>query len=333
METTGQTTSAGPAVVDAAAAGGGTSGSTPAAQEPRWPLGAARCADRLAEATGLPVRYEDIETLADLGLLPVVDHYKGRPLYDLDAVDAAAGTETLAVAVAARQEWFAASMSPRAAAARLGWTDDELTRETRARDITPGRWGRYARPDVEALAADMDLCDRLHRARTVDAGRAAEVLEVRRVELDHLVAAGLIRPVHRAGESCPDDRADVSIGLFNVGELEDLREIDDIDWETVRGVRPGRPSPLRELMPALPTRAERIRALADRLTTVLGVAVTAVWHEPRNRRRDDGWWEYTWPTDPTGAPTAATVARAIRDDQAGSRYRREIRLTPAKNEH
>ncbi|MEH1124822.1 hypothetical protein [Micromonospora sp. CPCC 206061] len=332
MDTTEQTTAVGPAADDAAAFGG-TSGSTPAAQERRWPLGAARCAELLAEATGLPVRYEDIETLADLGLLPVVDHYKGRPLYDLDAVDAVAGTEALAVAVAARQEWFAASMSLRDAAARLGWTDDELTRETHARDIAPGRWGRYARADVEALAADTDLCDRLRRVRTVDAERAAEVLEVRRVELDHLVAAGLIRPVHRAAERCPDDRADVSVGLFNVGDLEDLREIDGIDWETVRGVRPGRPSPLRELMPALPTRAERIRALADRVTTVLGVPVTAVWHEPRSRRRDDGWWEYTWPTDPTGAPTAATVARAIRDDQAGSRYRREIQLTPAKNEH
>jgi hypothetical protein len=306
-------------------------GCMPTAQERRWPLGAARCAERLAEATGLPVQYEDIEALADLGLLPVVDHYKSRPLYDLDAVDAAAGTQTLAVAVAARQEWFATSLTARDAAARLGWTDDELTRETRARDIAPGRWGRYARADIEALAADTDLSERLRRARTVDADRAAEVLEVRRIELDHLVAAGLIRPVHRNGKRCPDDRADVSVGLFTVGELEDLREIDDIDWETVRGVRPGRPSPLRELMPALPTRAERIRALADRLTTVLGVTVTAVWHEPRRRGSDDGWWEYTWPTDPAGAPTAATVAQAIRADRAGSRYRREIRLTPTKS--
>lgn len=306
-----------------------TAAADTAAQEQRRPLGAARCAQRLAEATGLPVRYEDIETLADLGLLPAVEHYKGHPLYDLDALDALAATDTLAVAVAARQEWFATSLTAREARARLGWTDGELTRETYTRTITPGRWGRYALADVDALAADTDLCERLRRARTVDADRAADVLEVRRVELDYLVAAGLICPVHRQGKRCPDDRADVSIGLFTVGELEDLREHDDIDWETVRGVRPGHPSPLRELMPPLPTRAERIRALADRLSTVLGVTVTAVWHEPR-RRGDDGWWEYTWPTSPAGEPTAADVAQAIRDDRAGSRYRREIGLAPTQ---
>jgi hypothetical protein len=299
-------------------------------QERRWPVGAARCAERLAEATGLPVQYEDIETLADLALLAVVDHYKGWPLYDLDAVDALAGTEALAVAVTARREWFATSLTPAAAVTRLGWTDDELTRETAARGIVPGRWGRYALADVDALAADTELQQRLHRARRVDADRAADVLEVRRIELDHLVAAGLIRPIHRQGEQCPDDRSDVSVGLFVTGELEDVREIENIDWETVRGVRPGRPSPLRELMPTLPTRAERIRALADRLTTALGVTVTAVWHEPRRRGRDEGWWEYTWPTNPSGEPTAATVGRAIRRDQAGSRYRREIRLAATK---
>ena len=301
------------------------------AQERRRPLGAARCAERLAEATGLPVQYEDIETLVDLGLVPVVDHYKGRPLYDLDAVDALAGTDTLAVAVAGRQEWFAASLTSRDAMARLGWTDGELTRETHARGIRTGRWSRYDLADIDALAADTDLCERLRRARTVDVDHAADVLEVRRVELDHLVAAGLIRPVHRQGKRCPDDRADVSIGLFVVGDLEDLREIDNIDWETARGVRPGRSSPLRELMPVLPTRAERIRGLAGRLTAALGVSVTAVWHEPRRRDRDDGWWEYTWPTNLAGEPTAVTVTRAIRDDRAGSRYRREIRLNPTQH--
>jgi hypothetical protein len=80
-------------------------------------------------------------------------------------------------------------------------------------------------------------------------------------------------------------------------------------------------------MPALPTRAEMIRALADRLTAVVDVPVTAVWHEPR-RRSDDGWWEYTWPTTPAGEPTVATLVQAIRDDRAGSRYRRDITMRP-----
>jgi hypothetical protein len=301
----------------------------PPAPEPRRPLGAARCAARLAEATGLQVAYEDIETLARQGLLAAVDHYKQRPLYDLDAVDALAGTDTLAAVVTARQTWIAASMTSGEAAHLLGWTDGELTREARARQLTPGLWGRYARTDVDELAADTDLRERVRRDRTIDADRAAVVLEVRRIELDYLVAARLIRPVHRAGKRCPDDRADVSTGLFVVGELEDLRERDDIDWETVRGVRPGRPSPLREFMPALPTRAQLIRALADRLTTALGVPVTAVWHEPRRRGSGaEGWWEFTWPTNPAGEPTTATVTQAVRDDQAGSRYRREIELTP-----
>lgn len=297
------------------------------AEEPRWPLGPARCASRLAEATGLPVAYEDIETLAERGLLTAADYYKQRPLYDLDAVDALAGTDTLAAVVTDRQDWYAASLTGEQAAQLLGWTTDELTREARARQLTPGRWGRYARSDVDELAADTDLRERVRRDRTVDADRAAVVLEVRRVELDYLVAGQAIRPVHRTGKRCPDDRADVSTGLFRIGELEDLRERDDIDWEIVRGVRAGRPSPLRELMPALPTRAQMIRALADRLTTTLGVPVSAVWHEPR-RRSAEGWWEYTWPTDPAGRPTRDTVTQAVRDDRAGSRYRREIELAP-----
>lgn len=306
---------------------------TPApADERRWPLGAARCADRLAAATGLPVAYEDIETLAEMGLLVAVDHYKGHPLYDLDAVDAFAGTDTLTELVAARRAWFQASVTVRAAAQRLGWRDDELTREATALGMSPGRWGRYALADIDTLAGDAELGERVRRARTVDVDQAAAVLEVRRVELHHLVAARLIRPVHRAGKRCPDDQADANAGSFQVGELEDLRERDDIDWETVRGVRPGRPSPLRELMPALPTRAEMIRALADRLTAAVGVPVTAVWHEPRRRRSDGGWWEYTWATNPAGQPTAATLSEAIRADRAGSRYRREVQLTPTRTD-
>ena len=298
--------------------------------EKRWPLGAARCAERLAAATGLQVAYEDIETLAELGLLAPVDHYKDWPLYDLDAVDALAGADTLAVLVQARHDWYAASMSAVEAAELLGWHADVLAREAAACGITPGRWQRYGRGDVDELAADTELRERVRRERTIDADRAAELLEVRRVELDYLVAGRLIRPVHRAGKRCPDDRADVSTGLFLTGELEDLRERDDIDWETVRGVRPGRPSPLRELAPALPSRAEAIRALADRLTTTLSVTITAVWHEPRRRRSGaEGWWEYTWPLDPAGQPTKATVTQAIRDDRAGSRYLREVYLHPA----
>ena len=306
-----------------------TSAAATAVDERRWPLGPARCADRLAEATGLPVAYADVETLADVGLLIAVDHYKGRPLYDLDAVDALAGTDTLAVVVAARQDWFAASMTVRQAAHRLGWTDDELIRHAPEHGIAAGRWDRYATADVDTLAADAELGERVPRARLVDVDQAAAVLEVRRVELHHLVAARVIRPTHRVGKRCPDDQADANGGSYLVGELEDLRERDDIDWETVRGVRPGRPSPLRGLMPALPTRAEMIRALADRLTAAVGVPVTAVWQEPR-RRRDGGWWEYTWPTNTAGEPTVATVVQAIRDDQAGSRYRREITMRPTR---
>ena len=41
-------------------------------------------------------------------------------------------------------------------------------------------------------------------------------------------------------------------------------------------------------------------------------------------------WEYTWPTNHAGEPTAADVTQAIRDDRTGSRYRREILLTPTK---
>jgi hypothetical protein len=87
-------------------------------------MAAARCAERLAAGTGLPVAYEDIETLADLGLLVPVDYYKQRPLYDLDTVDALAGRDTLTELVAARRAWFEASLTAREAAYRLRWSDE-----------------------------------------------------------------------------------------------------------------------------------------------------------------------------------------------------------------
>ncbi|MEV1005560.1 hypothetical protein [Nonomuraea sp. NPDC050202] len=67
-------------------------------QIPPQPLGARRCAELLAELTGLQVDQADIGELAKRGLASVVDDYKGWALYDVAALRAIPGdTERLAV--------------------------------------------------------------------------------------------------------------------------------------------------------------------------------------------------------------------------------------------
>ncbi|MFI7643352.1 hypothetical protein [Nonomuraea sp. NPDC049400] len=92
------------------------------ARIPPQPLGARRCAERLAAATGLQVQADDITELAERGMLAPVGEYEGWPLYDPDAAAGLAeGPDSpLAAVVAARQAWLADSINPGDAAAWLG---------------------------------------------------------------------------------------------------------------------------------------------------------------------------------------------------------------------
>lgn len=95
------------------------------------PIGATRCAARLAARLDLPVQPCDIESLAEAGHLDVVDTFykKGRnhDLYAPAQIDAVP-TEQITAVIAARDDWTAASISADDAAEHLGWKWDATAR-------------------------------------------------------------------------------------------------------------------------------------------------------------------------------------------------------------
>lgn len=207
------------------------------------PIGANRAAERLAQRTGLEVERADVEELRDRGLLDVVGWYKDWPLYDVRQLGAI-GVEVLAPVVAERRSWLAASLHRRTAAEQLGWRLDELDQVVRERGIAPGRFGRLARADVDVLAADGELAERIEAARLLGPDQAAARLEVRRTDFDHCVAAGWIETATHVSSRI-GRRQEITVPLYRTGDVDHLLEIPGVDWEAVRACRPGEPSPLR----------------------------------------------------------------------------------------
>lgn len=212
---------------------------------PSQPLGSRRCADLLKELTGLAVHADDLPALAEDDHVRVAGEYEGFDLYDVDRLrrlpeDAAAMT-ALADLVRARAQWIAASLLEDAAAARIQFTVKEFRRAASERDVAPGWGGRYAQADIDALADDQELMDRVRRARMLGPDQAADHLEIRETDLAYLVSAGLL---------APDDHVDVPVGrvkevrvpLYSVGQLEDVQKVEWIDWEELRAVKPGQRS-------------------------------------------------------------------------------------------
>lgn len=156
------------------------------------PIGAGRCADRLAERLGLEVEPADIAALAEAGHLAVVDvfHKKNRS-YDLYApadVNSLAPEQVRPV-LDERAAWLDRSLSLDEAAESLGWHYRELAAVIADRGIEV-RLRRIARTDVDTLAGDEELrADRL-----VTADNAAAILDTDRRHFDICVEAGWITP-------------------------------------------------------------------------------------------------------------------------------------------
>jgi hypothetical protein len=280
------------------------------------PIGANKAAVRLAERTGLGVDRHDVEALAERELLRVVGWYKEWPLYDprqLDALD----VDLLAPVVADRVAWLAASLRRPAAAEQLGWRLDALDEVVREGGIEPGRFGRLARVDVEALAADEELDERLRAARLLGPDQSAERLEVRRTDFDYCVAAGWIEPQTYVSSRVGRQRW-VDVPLFRAGDVDRLLQLPGVDWEAVRAVRPGEPSPLRQHARLPVTRAQVVRGFCRELAARHGVEVWALY------RGDLDHWEIDWERNQDGEPGREEVERAIFKSQAATRYRRDL---------
>lgn len=99
------------------------------------------------------------------------------------------------------------------------------------------------RAAVEAAIADGQL---------LTSDEAADRLQIRRSDFDHLPRAGLLTaakmvpgPYQRARGGRP--AAKRRVALYRVGDLAALAEDPSIDWEAVRAVQPGQRSPLADL--------------------------------------------------------------------------------------
>jgi hypothetical protein len=78
----------------------------------------------------------------------------------------------------------------------LDWRRAEFDRVATQRGLPPGRYDRYAKADLDALAADEDLVEQLRADRLLMGHQAATHLEIRETDFKYLLAADLVVP-HR----------------------------------------------------------------------------------------------------------------------------------------
>jgi DNA polymerase III epsilon subunit-like protein len=289
------------------------------------PIGATRCAERLAIRLELEVDPSDIEALAEAGQLEVVDVYSTRRgNYDLfapAAVDALSAEQVRAV-ITARQEWTAASMSFPEVCQHLGWRYEELERATAERAIERGRFDRYRRSDIDALADDAELGERIRADRLLTADQAADRMDLDRRHFDIAVEHGWITP--RRHHDKPVGRyKTVSVPLYRTGDVDALLKRPDVNWHEVRETPKGERSPLLRLVGGrAPTRAKVIRAFLRDFGAQHGIEMWGWW------LNGPDVWEIDWERI-DGGPTKTDVETAIAAHPGISRYRNDLRLHSA----
>jgi hypothetical protein len=295
-------------------------------QIPPQPLGAHRCADLLAELTGLDVTDDDVVTLSGQGHVDTVDYYKDWPLYDVAALRRLGTTEDgqaiAAAVVAERQAWLADSVTTADAARWLAWDRGDLKRVAAEQGIKPGRFGRWARTGIARLAGDEELAERVRREQLLGPDQAAEFLEVRRRDFDYVVAAGWAAPARYATREV-GRRKTVAVPLYPVGALEDALLTPGVDWEAVRSVKAGEVSPLREFTRLPAARADVVRAFCARLASDWSVEV---W--PHFWNAGDQW-QIDWEQRADGHPTKTEVAWALAAHCGASKHAGSIVLSTA----
>lgn len=286
------------------------------------PIGAARCATRLAERLHrADVLAADIEALAEAEQLAVVDEFKGHSLFapaEVDALDA----EQVAVIISARKAWNAKSVTLDQACERLGWHRNELTTVIADRAIERGRFDRLLRADIDALAADTELRNRIAADRLVTADQAAELLDVPRRHFDICVEAGWIDP-KRSHEKQVGRYRTVDVPLYRTGDVTALLDLPDVNWHEVRETRKGDRSPLLDLVGGrAPTRAQVIRAFLRDFGTEHSIEMWAWWVPGPDV------WEIDWERLDDG-PTKPDVLAAIQALPAVHRYLGDMQLHSA----
>lgn len=278
-------------------------------------LGARRIADLMADRMGEPVIADDVDELVAQQHLTAVDSYKGWPMYaTADAL--ALDVDLVRRVVAERVEWQRVSVHKDEAADRIGWHWRDVQRMAAEGRITVGKLGRYLIADLDRLAAEAE------GEQHITAQAAAELLEIRPADWKYVEAAGWVQPAETYEKSAGGSRyRTVTVALFKLAEVRALRELPGVDWEAVRGLPKGTPSPLREYARLAPARATVVKGFAQDLADRHGIAVWA-WNSPYT-----GGWELDWERR-DGVPTKEQVkSELVADPQAGS-YASEITLCP-----
>jgi DNA polymerase III epsilon subunit-like protein len=276
-------------------------------------LGARRIAGVLAEHTGEPVTADDVDELVAHEHLVAVDSYKGWPMY-ATAAALALDVDLVRSVVAERLAWEEASLPRDEAAARIGWHWRDVERMGSEGRITLGKGSRYLITDLDALAAEAD------GEQYITAQAAAAVLEIRPADWRYVEAAGWVQPADTY-EREVGRRRSVTVSLYRLADARAVREMPGVDWEAVRGLPKGTPSPLREYARLAPTRAAVVKAFAQGLADRHGVTVWA-WNSPYS-----GHWELDWERA-GGGPTKEQVCQELADDPAAASYADEITLCP-----
>lgn len=286
------------------------------------PIGALRCAARLAERLDRDdVAAADIEALAEAGRLTEAGEYKGYALFAPAEVDALA-PEVVAETVAARLGWTAASVTLDEAAERLGWHWAEVARVVEARGIDRGRFGRLQRADVDALAADTELCERVAADRLVTADQAAELLDAARRHFDICVEAGWLVP-KRHHELQVGRYRTVDVPLYRTGDVTALLERPGVNWHEIRETGKGERSPLLDIVGGrAPTRAQVIRHFLREFGAEHSIEMWAWWVSGPDV------WEIDWERV-AGGPTQPDVLAAINARPAVARYLGDMQLHSA----
>jgi hypothetical protein len=176
--------------------------------------------------------------------------------------------------------------------------------------------------DVDALAADTELCAQILADRLVTADEAVARLDVVRRHFDIAVDARWITP-KRYHEKQVGRYKTVSVPLYRTGDVDGLLELPDVDWATVRETPKGERSPLLDIVGGRrPTRAKVIRAFLRDFGAQHGIEMWGWWLNDLNR------WEIDWERL-DGGPTKDDVADAIAAHPGACHYQGDIVLHSA----
>jgi hypothetical protein len=104
-------------------------------------------------------------------------------------------------------------------------------------------WSLYDGRALEAFTDAAAAAEATRAGQLHTADQAAGYLRVRRSDLDHLIRAGVLKPV-KHGHGPWDRRDTFSVPLYRTGDMDQLAARPDIDWAAVRATPPGRRSRL-----------------------------------------------------------------------------------------